>query len=111
MNASIDPGPPELAIARTQLGWYAQHRRFRRLLQRVVAVPMTVQNDNYAWCWPARPSPSITPTSLQRMVTTISILFVAVAAAMGYISARALVRPLRELAAAWPMSPRPTSWC
>ena len=99
---TIDPGPPELAIARTQLGWSARNIvASDDSLQRVVAVPMTVQNDNYALVL-ARPTEpmSITLTSLQRMVTTISILFVAVAAAMGYISARALVRPLRELAAA-----------
>lgn len=99
---TINPGPPELAIARTQMGYSARNIvASDGSQQRVVAVPMTAQSDNYALVL-ARPTEPMSNSlaSLRRLVTTLSLLFIAVAAALGYLTARALVRPLRDLAAA-----------
>lgn len=102
MRASINPGVQEIAIARTQQG-----SSTRTMLgndgepYRVVAVPLSTEAGRYALVL-ARPlGPTMaTLSDIRGMVTAFGIIFIVLAAGMGFYSGRQLMRPLRELSTA-----------
>lgn len=102
MRASINPGPQEIAIARTQHGSSTRSVLGNdNTLYRVVAVPITSESGRYAMVL-ARPLGPTTSTlrNIGDIVMVMGIVFVALAATMGYYSGRRLMRPLRELSTA-----------
>jgi len=93
-------GPTEISIAMTQLGHSARNAQATNgQWYRVVAVPLGIDSSRYALVL-AQPLDSI-DTLLFRLRTLLIVMglaFVAAAGALGYVSGRSIVRPVRELA-------------
>jgi len=99
-QVSILIGPPELAIAQTQLGYSARNAEASNGRQyRVVAVPVGIDSARYALVL-ARPMDPIRSSLalLRTLLMILAAVFIVVAAVLGYISGRSIVRPVRELA-------------
>lgn len=96
----IDPGPEELMIARIQRG--ASTRTVISPANgqpyRVVSIPLSTENGNFALVL-ARPlSPTLTTlSSLAFVMGTLSFGVIVVSAIVGYASGRAMLRPVRDL--------------
>ena len=99
-TVNITVGAPELAIAQTQLGYSARNARASNgELYRVIAVPVGIDSVRYALVL-ARPLAAVN-SSLALLRSLLAILggaFVVIAAALGYLSGRSIVRPVRALA-------------
>ncbi|WIY82683.1 HAMP domain-containing sensor histidine kinase [Propionimicrobium sp. PCR01-08-3] len=99
ISASIDPGPDEIAIARTQTGSSTRSTiGTDEQPYRVVAVPLSTETGRYAIVL-ARP---LTPTlatlrDIGRLVGVCGGVLVLLSASMGYLTGRRLMAPLREL--------------
>jgi len=99
-QAFIVIGPPELAIAQTQLGYSARNAEASNGRQyRVVAVPVGIDSARYALVL-ARPMDPITSSlaMLRTLLVILAGIFIVIAAVLGYISGRSIVRPVRQLA-------------
>jgi len=93
-------GPPELAVARTQLQYSARNSLASNgQLYRVVAVPVGIDSARYALVL-ARPLDPINSSlaKLRILLMILGGLFVLSAAFLGYYSGRSVVRPVRQLA-------------
>jgi len=93
-------GPPELAIARTQMHYSARNALASNgQLYRVVAVPVGIDSARYALVL-ARPLDPINSSlaKLRALLMILGGLFVLSAAFLGYYSGRSVVRPVRQLA-------------
>ena len=102
MRASINPGPAEVAIARTQHGSSTRSVTGNdNALYRVVAVPLSTDGGRYAMVL-ARPlgPTSSTLRDIGTIIAGVGLVFIGLAALMGYYSGRQLMRPLRELSRA-----------
>lgn len=102
MRASINPGPEEIAIARTQHGSSTRSDLGNdNAMYRIVAVPLNTESGRYAMVL-ARPLGPTTSTlrNVGDIVMVMGSFFVAVAAAMGFYSGRRLMQPLHDLSTA-----------
>lgn len=103
MPTTINPGPEELAIARTQQGSSVRSLwgQGDGVLYRVVAVPLQTDTGNYAMIL-ARPlGPTLTTLrEIRDVVILIGIALIGLAGVIGFYSGRQLTRPLTELSGA-----------
>ena len=99
-KVNIVIGPPELSVARTQLGYSARNAEASNgQMYRVIAVPLGIDSARFALVL-ATPLDSVN-TLLARLRTLLLVTgaaFVVAAAGLGYVSGRSTVRPVRELA-------------
>lgn len=98
----INPGPPEVAVARTQLGYSTRTVTVNGGTRyRVVAVPMSTDGASYALVL-ARPLEPVTSTlgALALMVTVGGLALIALGGSAAYLTGGLIARPLRELSAA-----------
>jgi len=99
-KVNIVIGPPEMSIARTQLGYSARDAKASNgQMYRVIAVPLGIDSSRFALVL-ATPLDSVNAL-LARLRTLLLItggIFVVAAAGLGFVSGRSTVRPVRELA-------------
>ena len=99
----INPGPPEVAIARTQLGYSTRTVQVgdAGVRYRVVAVPMSAGGESYALVL-ARPLAPVTDTlgSLAVMLAIGGVALITLGGSAAYLIGGLIARPLRELSAA-----------
>lgn len=101
-GSTLVPGAPELAVARTQSGGSARTVADGNGVEyRMVAVPETIGTDRYAVVM-ARPlAPTLrTLHQLWLTMTVTGALGVTLAAALGWLSSREALAPLRNLSGA-----------
>ncbi|MCL2490131.1 MAG: HAMP domain-containing histidine kinase [Propionibacteriaceae bacterium] len=99
-KVNIVIGPPELMVARTQLGYSARNAEASNgQMYRVIAVPLGIDSARFALVL-ATPLDSVDAllTRLRTLLLVTGVVFVIAAAGLGYVSGRSTVRPVRELA-------------
>ena len=99
-RVTIIIGPPEMAIAKTQMSYSARNAEASNSeMYRVVAVPVGIDSARYALVL-ARPLGPIESSlsTLRGLLIILGGLFVLAAAFLGYYSGRSIVRPVRQLA-------------
>jgi len=99
-KVNIVIGPPELTVARTQLGYSARNAEASNgQMYRVIAVPLGIDSARFALAL-ATPLDSVDAllTRLRTLLLVTGVVFVIAAAGLGYVSGRSTVRPVRELA-------------
>ena len=99
-KVNIIIGPPELSVARTQLGFSARNAEASNgQVYRVIAVPLGIDSARYALVL-ATPLDSVNAllARLRTLLLVTGAVFVVGAAGLGFVSGRSTVRPVRELA-------------